>query len=157
MHIMSAISCAILLSAIWLTPVQAASLLENQPLTFGTLGLIPVAPSGQVVVDMAGTTTASGAVISTAPGQAGNFTVAGFPRLTQVTITASQVSAMSNAGSPPGATFSLSNFVFPDPAIVGNNTQLNFDMGATMTTDGTIADYVAGAYSGTILLTVVVP
>ncbi|MCH8863263.1 MAG: DUF4402 domain-containing protein [Proteobacteria bacterium] len=157
MRIFKATFCAILLSGIWLAPVQAQSLLENQSISFGTFGLVPVQTSGQVIIDLAGTTTVSGAVISTAPGQVGNFTVAGFPSLTQVTITASQVTALSTAGSPPGATLSLSDFVFPDPAIIGNDTQLNFDMGATMTTDGTIIDYVAGAYSGTIMITVVVP
>lgn len=149
--------CAILLSGIWLAQASAASLLENQPISFGTFGLVPIQSSGQVVVDMAGTTTVSGAVISTAPGQAGNYTANGFGRQNLVTIIVSQVSALSTAGGPPGTTLSLSNFVFPDPAVTNNQSKLIFDLGATLTTDGTIQDYVAGAYTGTILITVVVP
>ncbi len=157
MRIFKATFFALLLSGIWLAQASAASLLENQPLTFCTMGLIPIAASGQVVVDMAGTTIASGAAISTSPGQAGNYTALGFGRQTLVTILVSQVSALSSAGSPPGTTLSLSNFVFPDPAITNNQSKLIFDLGATLTTDGTIQDYVAGAYSGTIMITVVVP
>lgn len=149
--------CAILLLGIWLAQASAASLLENQPLSFGTMGLVPPSASGQVVVDMAGTTIASGAAISTAPGQAGNYTANGFGQQSLVTIIVSQVSALSTAGGPPGTTLSLSNFDFPDPAITNNQSKLIFDLGATLTTDGTIQDYVAGAYTGTILITVVLP
>lgn len=157
MHIIKVTICAIMVSVTWGVQVQAQNFVENQAISFGTFGLIPTEASGQVIIDLAGTTSVSGAAISTSPGQVGNYTVVGLPRLTPVTITASQITALSTGGGPAGTTLSLSNFVFPDPAVVGNNSQLNFDMGATMTTDGTIKDYLAGAYSGTILLTVVVP
>ena len=148
---------AFLASGIWLAPVQAQSIIENQGLSFGILGLVPTAASGQITVDLTGTTTTSGAAISTSPGQLGNYTANDLGRQTLVTITVSQVTALSNAGSPPGATLSLSNFLFPDPAVTNNQSKLIFDLGATLTTDGTITDYAEGAYSGTILITIVVP
>lgn len=148
---------AFLLSGVFLGQADAASLLENQPISFGTMGVIPTSASGQIMIDLAGVTTVSGAIISTSPAQLGNYTANGFGRQTLVSVTVSQVSPLSTAGGPPGTTLSMSNFVFPEPTITNNQSKLIFDLGATLTTDGTIQDYVAGAYSGTILITVIIP
>lgn len=148
---------AAVLSGIWFPRVQAQSLIEDQPLSFGLIGIIPSMSSGTVSVDLAGTTTTSGAIFSATSGQVGTYTATGFTALTAVSLSATMQTALSNAGNPPGATLSLSAFVFPDPAITDSGGQLIFDMGATLTTDGTITDYGSGIYDGTLVITIIIP
>lgn len=160
MRLIKAVICAFVISGYWIAiaQVHAQTLTQDQPLSFGLIGMIPSETSGDITIDLAGTTTASGAMFSAMDGQFGTFSATGVtPPFSAVSLSAAQISPLSNAGNPPGATLSLSNFLFPSSPTSNAQAKLTFDMGATLSTDGTISQYGTGAYTGSIVITLIVP
>jgi hypothetical protein len=156
-----------------LTVQNAFSLVETTQLSFGTITVaaatgthdsdddatMVLSPEGgtPVITNAAATGGAIGSIVAGTPA---TFDVSGAAPFTDLVVTMTAGTTLTNAAAPPGnGAFTLSAFAARETGATANiaslgsiTTDLNgaktFTLGATMTIDGS-SDYIDGLYSGT--------
>ena len=156
-----------------LTVQNAFSLVETTQLSFGTITVaaatgthasaddatMVLSPEGgtPVITNAAATGGAIGSIVAGTPA---TFDVSGAAPFTDLVVTMTAGTTLTNAAAPPGnGAFTLSAFAARETGATSNiaslgniTTDLNgaksFTLGATMTIDGS-SDYIDGLYSGT--------
>lgn len=155
-----------------LTVQNAFSLVETTQLSFGTITVaaatgthdsdddatMVLSPEGGTpVITNAATGGAIGSIVAGTPA---TFDVSGAAPFTDLVVTMTAGTTLTNAAAPPGnGAFTLSAFAARETGATANiaslgsiTTDLNgaktFTLGATMTIDGS-SDYIDGLYSGT--------
>ena len=130
---------------------QAQTITENQPLRFGTIMLTDNNAPRQIQLLSNGNYNADPQIVFFTDPQLGNFTVTGYPPLKILNVTINLVD-LTNGGTP---VFSLSNS-FTNPALIVTNLSgsATFDVGATLSSDGSGSGFTDGSYDGVYSITV---
>jgi hypothetical protein len=131
------------------TPVFAdPQILTLQRLDFGILAVRANAVPSTLTLSPQGAANYGSAFVSIATGTPGRYRLTGYPAFTDISVTMS-ASTITLASGVPGESFSVAAPITkPLTLRTDINGQVDFDLGASLTTSGSNVLYQDGAYVG---------
>lgn len=133
--------------------LYAQTITENIPLSFGRVVLVDNSVSRDIELLPTGSYTADPAYIFFSEPQLASVTVDGYTPLTPLLI---NVSATNLTASGGGAAFFSTGDTFTNPAIVITDLtgSATFEVGATLSSNGSGAGFIDSDYTGTYTISV---
>jgi hypothetical protein len=131
----------------------AQTITENAPLTFGKLVLVDNSSVKTVTLLASGSYTADPDYIFFSDPQLGNITVDGYPPFTPLSVSVGLTTLNSLGGG--SAVFSTGT-TFTNPAVIATDAagSVTFDVGATLSSDGSGVIFTDNDYEGVYTITV---
>ena len=124
-----------------------------QRLDFGVLAVPSNSVSSAVVLSPLGTVTYGSAYVYVAAATPGRYRLTGYPAFTDISVSMAPGNVSLSSGLP-GSSLTVSAAVTkPSPIRTDINGQAEFDLGSTLTTNGSGQPYQDGTYLGRTTLT----
>lgn len=134
-------------------PAAAQTVVELDPLSFGTFVVPSNAAVSTLTVPLNGSVSTTGSIIALTQGVAGRYRVGGLPgnAIVDIDITAAP---LFGPALPPSQYFQITAFDHPPTVTTNASGTATFRLGATLSTSGSGVPYTDSTYTGTIDVTV---
>ena len=126
----------------------AEAIVEDIPLNFGTIALIDNSAQYTLQITMVGGTVNDPQIVIISPGNAGQYSLSGFPANTLVNIgitTATGFTQLAGFTNPASEQFQVLNFSTTTPVNTDSNGEKTIQVGATLKTSG-VGSYMDAMY-----------
>lgn len=136
-----------------ISDVKAQTLTENISLSFGKVVLTDNSSSHRIILLSSGGFTADPQYIFFSEPRLANVTVDGYPPSTPLTVSVGTTNLNKSGG---GSAFFFTSDVFTNPAIIVTDSfgSATFDVGATLSSNGSGSNFVNNNYQGNYTVTV---
>lgn len=137
--------------------LNAQSITENTPISFGLVVVTDNSSVGSITVDISGATSSSGGMTSLTSGSAGQYHLSGLTPSSPVTLSFTPFTVYPNGSSSGSVYFNMTGFTTNASITTSGAGTATFDLGATLQSSGNSVTYTDGDYSGDFTITIISP